>query len=97
MWCCRWSARSAAVRYESEGEHRGQGTDRGGARSQPRQHGLVAKMDAIEIADGDGLGAAGAVRQAIRADERAVGHQHGAMYLIEKSSILAGWGGFGPC
>jgi hypothetical protein len=33
----------------------------------------MAKMDAIEIADGDGVGAGSAILRS----ERAVGHQHG--------------------
>jgi hypothetical protein len=48
-----------------EGQHGGRRAHRGGARREPGQHGLVAQVHAVEIADGDGIGAGGLIRAVV--------------------------------
>ena len=63
------------ARMRFEGQYGGRRAHRSGARGQPRQHGLVAKMNAVEIADGDGI-------RAITGGP-AMGHQHGACISLK--------------
>ena len=72
------------TRMRLEGQHGGQCANRGRARGQPRQHGLVTKMNAVEIADGHGVGAAGAAAAVFQAAKRAVGHQHEQGYSVNQ-------------